>query len=156
NADLRLTDKGIAWGCIGGRRATAFTAYKTAVTHARERALAEGGYPDELARQGIAVRSDGRRRSVFELLGNQAIGPRLLVSAFPWLATIPCRALGQVQTEARYDGYLPRQQSDIRAFLREENVPLNGVQFNLIGGLSGELTAKLTALRPGSLGAAAR
>ena len=42
-----------------------------------------------------------------------------------------CRpgASGQLQTEVRYEGYLPRQQADIRAFQRDEAMPLNGVAF---------------------------
>ena len=61
-----------------------------------------------------------------------------------------------MQTEVRYEGYLPRQEADIRAFQREESVTLNGVAYSRIGGLSAELTAKLALLQPESLGAASR
>ena len=74
--------------------------------------------------------------------------PRWL-AAFPWLRDLPPRALSQLQTEVRYDGYLPRQQADIRAFQREETVALSGVAFDQVGGLSAELTAKLAQLQPG-------
>ncbi len=122
NADLRLTGKGLAWGCVGPERAAAFSAHQAVIEAARERARAEGGYPGELARHGIAVRADGRWRSVFELLGHQDVGLEPLSAAFPWLRELPPRALSQLQTEVRYDGYLPRQQADIRAFQREEAV----------------------------------
>ena len=123
---------------------------------ARERARAEGGYPGELAQRGIAVRADGRWRSVFELLGHQDVGLEPLSAMFPWLRELSPRALSQLQTEVRYDGYLPRQQADIRAFQREEAVDLHGIAFDTIGGLSAELTAKLTRSQPMSLGAASR
>ncbi len=156
NADLRLTGKGLAWGCVGPERAAAFSVHQAVIEMARERARAEGGYPSELAQHGIAVRADGRWRSVFELLGHQDVGPEPLSVAFPWLRELSPRVLSQLQTEVRYDGYLPRQQADIRAFQREEEVDLHGITFDTIGGLSAELTAKLTRSQPMSLGAASR
>jgi tRNA uridine 5-carboxymethylaminomethyl modification enzyme len=156
NADLRLTEKGVAWGCVGPARAAAFEAHRAAVAAAEQRARTEGGYPAELGRLGIAVRADGRWRSVFELLGYQNIGPDPVAAVFPWLRALPGRVLNQLQTETRYGGYLPRQQADIRAFQREEAIALDGVAFEAIGGLSAELTAKLTHSQPESLGAAAR
>jgi tRNA uridine 5-carboxymethylaminomethyl modification enzyme len=156
NADLRLTEKGVAWGCVGTARAAAFQVHRSAVATALERARVEGGHPGDLARRGIPVRADGRWRSVFDLLGHQEIAFEAVTTAFPWLRDLSARTLGQLRTEVRYAGYLPRQQADIRAFHREETVALNGVAFKEIGGLSAELTAKLTRLQPGSLGAASR
>ncbi len=156
NADLRLTGKGIAWGCVAQARAHAFETHQAAVAAAQERARREGGYPGQLGRQGIAIRADGRWRSVFELLGHKDIPFESLAAAFPWLWEMPPRALSQLQTEVRYDGYLPRQQADIRALQREEGVALAGVAFEEVGGLSAELTAKLIQTQPASLGAASR
>jgi tRNA uridine 5-carboxymethylaminomethyl modification enzyme len=156
NADLRLTQKGITWGCVGSARAAAFDGHRTAVATALERARTEGGHPGDLARRGIAVRADGHWRSVLDLLGHQEIALDSVMTAFPWLRDLNARALHQVLTEVRYAGYLPRQQAEIRAFQREETVALNGIAFKDIGGLSAELTAKLTRVQPGSLGAASR
>jgi len=156
NADLRLTRKGMAWGCVGPQRAAAFTAHEAAVTAAQERAQAEGGHPSDLARHGVAVRADGRWRSVFELLAHPDTTFESVAAAFPWLRALPPRALSQLQTTVRYDGYLPRQQADIRAFRREEAAVLDGISFTDIGGLSAELIAKLARSQPESLGAASR
>lgn len=156
NADLRLTRAGISWGCVGRVRANSFAAHELEVTTGRERARAEGGYPSDLARQGIAVRADGRWRSVFEVLRGQGIDFQAVAQAFPWLRGMSPRALGQLLTEIHYDGYLGRQEADIRAFQREEAVALTGISFDGIGGLSAELLTKLTMIRPDSLGAAAR
>jgi tRNA uridine 5-carboxymethylaminomethyl modification enzyme len=156
NADLRITEKGREWGCIGSVRSAAFAAHKADVTAARERAREDGANSSKLADQGIAVRADGRWHSVFELLGRQEIAFATVAAVFPWLRDVPPRALAHVQTEARYQGYLPRQQADIRSFQREEAVTLNSVVFQAIGGLSAELTAKLAEAQPNSLGAASR
>ena len=68
NADQRLTDKGIAWGCVGVARATAFTAFRDDSDAARARCHAEAPAPAQRATLGIAVRSDGRARSVYDIL----------------------------------------------------------------------------------------
>lgn len=156
NADLRLTERGLGWGCVGHERASVFRAHRTAVTRALERSRTEGGNPAQLARHGITVRADGRWRSIFELLAHPEVSFAAVARAFPWLHELPIRALNQLLTEVRYDGYLPRQQAEIRSFRREEAIPLNGLVFSEIGGLSAELRSKLTQIRPGSLGAASR
>jgi tRNA uridine 5-carboxymethylaminomethyl modification enzyme len=156
NADMRLTAKGVGWGCVGHVRAAVFAAHEAAVTAAVERAGREGGHPMELARRGISVRPDGRWRSVQELLGHDTVTLGSLAEAFPWLRATPPRALAHLRSEARYAGYLPRQQADIRVFQREEAVNLAGLSYREVGGLSTELRDKLTATQPASLGAASR
>jgi tRNA uridine 5-carboxymethylaminomethyl modification enzyme len=156
NADLRLTQKGSAWGCVGTVRATRFAAYEAALVTARERAKIEGGYPADLRRQGMIVRPDSRWRSVIELLGHEGIDFGALALSFPWLGALTARVRDQLQTEARYAGYLPRQEADIRRFQREEEIGLGGMSFDEVGGLSRELREKLTAIQPMSLGVASR
>ena len=156
NADLRLTDRGISWGCVGSTRGTAFATHRAAVDDALARARADGATPAVLAGHGIEVRADGRRRSVLDLLGYESLGTERLSLVFPWLQSLPSRVLAQVETEARYAGYLRRQDADIRAFRREEAVALGDVRFEDIGGLSAEVRDKLLRHRPASLGAAAR
>ena len=156
NADLRLTGKGMAWGCVGPARSRAFQDHQAGVAEALRRARVEGGYPSDLAVHGIALRADGRWRSVFELLGQQRVPLEAIGTAFPWLHDLPPRVLSQLQTEVHYGGYLPRQAADIRAFQREEGVALAGFAFEAIGGLSSEMTAKLIQFQPATLGAASR
>jgi tRNA uridine 5-carboxymethylaminomethyl modification enzyme len=63
----------------------------------------------------------------------------------------------QLETEARYRGYLDRQDADIRAFRRDEALCLPAdLDYGAIGSLSIEVRVKLTATRPATLGAAAR
>jgi tRNA uridine 5-carboxymethylaminomethyl modification enzyme len=156
NADLRLTGKGMAWGCVGTPRATAFALHQKSVTAGLDRARTEGAAPAALERLGVGVRADGKWRSVLELLGHDAVDQTALGTAFPWLRELPPRSLIQLQTEARYAGYLHRQNADISSFQREEAVSLETVAYQEIGGLSAELRDKLTRQRPASLGVASR
>jgi tRNA uridine 5-carboxymethylaminomethyl modification enzyme len=91
-----------------------------------------------------------------ELLANNAILWDRLRIAFPWLAELPERVAEQLRTDARYAGYLQRQQAEQRLSQREEGVGLRDVDFNAVGGLSAEIRTKLLSARPESLGAAAR
>src|SRR5690606_37432153 len=63
----------------------------------------------------------------------------------------------ELEIEAKYAGYLGRQDADIRAFRRDEALALPGdVDYGAIAGLSNEVRSKLAAARPATLGAAAR
>jgi tRNA uridine 5-carboxymethylaminomethyl modification enzyme len=156
NADLRLTDKGIAWGCVGHVRQAAFTAHRITLQDAMDRAGREGLPATAMDRLGIVPATDGRRRSVLDLAGNDAVAWPLLCGAFPWLAELPNRTAEQLRTDARYAGYLHRQHAEVRLSRREDSVGLEGVLFEEIGSLSNEIREKLNNTRPESLGAAAR
>ncbi|HVY16106.1 MAG TPA: tRNA uridine-5-carboxymethylaminomethyl(34) synthesis enzyme MnmG [Rhodopila sp.] len=156
NADLRLTDKGIAWGCVGAARRTAFAAYKDALTAAMERAASETLTAAAVARLGVPAPADGRRRTVLEMSGNDQVAWPALTEAFPWLAALSPRVVAQLRTDARYAGYLHRQEAELRLSRREDGVTLAGVVFDDIGGLSAEMREKLNRVRPETLGSAAR
>ena len=156
NADLRLTDKGIGWGCVGSARAAEFTAYRIELRDAMERAGQEGLPAIAMDRLGIVPAGDGRRRSVLDLAGNETVAWPLLCDAFPWLGALPDRVADQLRTDARYAGYLHRQQAEVRLSRREDSVELGQLAFEDIGGLSAEIREKLNRVRPESLGAAAR
>jgi tRNA uridine 5-carboxymethylaminomethyl modification enzyme len=156
NADLRLTGKGIAWGCVAASRAAAFSSYQATLTEAMERARQEACPATAMERLGVVPAADGRRRSVLDLAGNESVQWPLLCQVFPWLGALPARVAEQLRTDARYAGYLHRQQAEVRLSRREDSVDLAAVVFDEIGGLSTEMREKLNHTRPDSLGAAAR
>lgn len=156
NADLRLTEKGIGWGCVGRAREVAFTAHRTALDAAMERGRREGMAAAAMGRLGIASPGDGRWRSVLELAGNDTVAWSSMCTAFPWLAGLPARTVEQLRTDARYAGYLHRQQAEAHLSRREDSVGLEGIRFEEIGSLSTEILENLNLARPESLGAAAR
>jgi tRNA uridine 5-carboxymethylaminomethyl modification enzyme len=156
NADLRLTEKGIGWGCVGRTRKIVFGKFQSALRDAKERAGQEGLPAAAMNRLGIAPAADGRWRSVMDLVGNDSVAWPLLSDVFPWLRSLPARVAEQLRTDARYAGYLPRQQAEARLSRREDAMDLALVAFDEIGGLSNEICEKLNHVRPESLGAAAR
>ena len=62
-----------------------------------------------------------------------------------------------LSTEALYAGYIERQARDIAAFQRDEGLRIpEALDYDKIGGLSNEVKSKLMAVRPATLGQAAR
>ncbi|MSO80579.1 MAG: tRNA uridine-5-carboxymethylaminomethyl(34) synthesis enzyme MnmG [Alphaproteobacteria bacterium] len=157
NADLRLTPAGIGLGCVGPARRAAFAARQARLEAGR--ALLEGlaATPEVLARAGLHVNHDGRRRTAMTLLGHPGIDAAALARLWPDIGGVSHDAIDQLTIEAGYAGYLGRQDADIRAFRRDEALELPpALDYGLIGGLSNEMRQKLTRTRPATLGQAAR
>jgi tRNA uridine 5-carboxymethylaminomethyl modification enzyme len=157
NADLRLTPRGLESGCIGGARAKRFAAKTEALDRAR--ALVEDlkATPDELRAQGIAINRDGVRRSAFDLLRNPDVDMDRLSAIWPALAELRADVVEQLEIDARYAGYLERQEADIHAFRRDEALLLPAdLDYATVPGLSNEARQSLLAARPATLGAAGR
>ena len=157
NAGLRLTDKGIGWGCVGPDRAARHRAFAAVLTDALARARADGATPAALAGQGIAVNQDGRRRSVLEVLSLPGVEPHAVDAAFPWLRDLSPALRAQLEAEALYAPYLRRQEAEMRLLEREERTPIPaGLDFAAVPGLSAEMRQRLSAARPATLGSAGR
>ncbi len=156
NADLRLTGTGIRWGCVGPARAALFIADQAAIDAAMQRAEDDGFLPARLLRHGLPATSDGRRRSVLDLLAT-GVEPAALASVAPWLSELPDRVRMHLHTEARYRGYLGRQAREIRQLGTETtlSLPLH-LDYDTIGGLSSEMRERLTLARPANFSAAQR
>lgn len=157
NADLRLTDKGIAIGCVGSDRAKAFTEKKDALAKARAHLEGLVSTPSALAARGYKINQDGVKRSGFDLLSYQDIGWWQLQDLWPELEGVRRDVQEQLEIEGRYAGYMERQEADIRAFRKDEALTLpETIDYADVGGLSNEVRQKLMAAKPATLGAAAR
>ena len=157
NADQRLTAKGEKLGCVSRRRAAVFREKMAALEAGR--ALLHGlcATPDALARRGMSVKRDGVRRSAFDLLRYPDLDMAALRQIWPELGAVRADVVSQLETEARYAGYLERQEADVRAFRRDERLALpQTLDYDAVAGLSNEARDILKQARPESLGAAAR
>ncbi|HXB80147.1 MAG TPA: tRNA uridine-5-carboxymethylaminomethyl(34) synthesis enzyme MnmG [Bradyrhizobium sp.] len=156
NADQRLTDKGIALGCVGQGRARRHHAKMVALNDAKAKARSLTLTPNEAERYGIALNKDGQRRSAFELLAYPEVGWSQVRSIWPELSAIDPRIAVHLEIDAKYDVYLKRQVADIEAFRRDEGLILSDVDYDAVPGLSNEARAKLAAARPLNVGQAGR
>lgn len=157
NADRRLTDLGVAVGCVGPARAAAFRAKEEALATGRALAAGLRATPTQLAAVDIPGGRDGARRSALDLLRLPGVDVPRLAALWPELAAMAPAAAEQLEVEARYAGYLGRQEADIRAFRRDEALLLPAdLDFSRMPSLSTEVRQILAAARPATLGAAGR
>jgi tRNA uridine 5-carboxymethylaminomethyl modification enzyme len=157
NADQRLTDRGVAIGCIGPGRRRFHADKMGALAAARDFARSVSLTPTEAARHGLALNKDGRRRSAFELLSFPSIGIEDLARVWPRLRDFPAKITEQLEIDAKYDVYLDRQAADIAAFRRDESLDLpDDLDYADVRGLSNEARQKLASVRPRTIGQAGR
>jgi tRNA uridine 5-carboxymethylaminomethyl modification enzyme len=157
NADQRLTDRGIAIGCVGAERRRRHQEKMAALIAARDFARSVSLTPDAAERHGLALNRDGRRRSAFELLSHPNIGITQLAGIWPELADLPAKIAEQLEIDAKYEVYLSRQAADIAAYRRDESLQLpENLDYSQLPGLSNEVRQKLAAARPATIGQAAR
>jgi tRNA uridine 5-carboxymethylaminomethyl modification enzyme len=156
NADQRLTDKGIALGCVGAARAQYHRTKMDALDAAKALAKSLSITPNEAARHGLSLNKDGQRRSAFELMAYPEIGWPEIRAIWPELGAIDASIAIHLEIDAKYDVYLKRQSADVDAFRRDEGMLLGDIDYAQVPGLSNEARAKLAAARPWTIGQAGR
>src|SRR5579863_4749069 len=124
NADQRLTDKGIALGCVGSERARLHGAKMAALNAARTATHGLSLTPSEAGRHGLALRKDGQRRTAFDLLSYPDVGFADVARIWPALASLDRKIAAQIEIDAKYAVYLSRQAADVESYRRDENLIL--------------------------------
>ncbi len=139
NADLRLTEKGIASGLVSGERQARFEQKSARIAELRSR-LREIKV-DTLPLERWLKRAENFWPSL----------PREIRSAYSpeiW---------EQVETDLKYEGYLRRQEEQIARTERHEGKQIpDWIVYETINGLRSETVQKLSKIRPETLGQAAR
>jgi tRNA uridine 5-carboxymethylaminomethyl modification enzyme len=157
NADQRLTPRGLALGCGGSERAKAYREKAAVLAQVRAAAASLSLTPAEAVKAGFRVNPDGQRRSLTQLLAYKTITFADLARVWPEIGAWPAFAREQVEIDAAYHGYLQRQDADVETFRRDEALALPAdLDYARLGGLSNEVREKLAAVRPLTLGQAAR
>jgi tRNA uridine 5-carboxymethylaminomethyl modification enzyme len=156
NADQRLTNKGVALGCVGPVRSQRHRAKMDALETAKALAKSLTLTPNEAARHGLVLNRDGQRRSAFELLAYPEVGWSEVRAIWPELGTIDAGIAIHLEIDAKYDVYLKRQSADVDAFRRDEGMVLGDIDYAQVPGLSNEARAKLIAAKPWTIGQAGR
>ena len=157
NADARLTELGMHIGCVGGVRAEAWTQKKEKLKKALLLVQELKATPNTLKEHGVNINQDGRYRTVYDLLRYPDIGWQELEKIWPQLSSLASDIKEQIEIDATYSGYMARQESDIAAFKKDENLEIPGnLEYSAIGSLSNEVVQILKSNRPDTLAAASR
>jgi len=157
NADRRLTPMGLAWGCIGAERRAAWAAKSAALDEAGRLAKTLRASPQQLSRAGITVNADGVMRDATDLLTLLGIDLARLAVLWPELGSMRRDVAQQLEIDARYRGYLSRQEADIRTHRADASVALpTDLDWMSVSALSMEMRQKLASARPANLAQASR
>ncbi len=156
NADLRLTEKGRELGLVDDERYTAFTAKVDAINAETARLKSTWVLPgSELAAHfGDKLEGMSREQNMLDLLRRPEIDYRDLPQGDDAVAE---DVIEQVQIQAKYEGYIARQQNEIERLRRHEDTKLPvDLDYERIDGLSKEISQKLMEARPETLAEAGR
>ena len=157
NADQRLTARGREIGCVSDGRRDSFNRKLESLSAGRAAVKALSLTPTEGKKAGLNINQDGVRRDGMALLAYPDIDFEDLVRLEPSLETVPSFVREQLEIDARYAGYLARQQKDIDTVRRDEDVRLGSrIVYAEVSGLSNELRSKLETVLPETLGQAGR
>ncbi|HEY7764700.1 MAG TPA: tRNA uridine-5-carboxymethylaminomethyl(34) synthesis enzyme MnmG [Aestuariivirgaceae bacterium] len=157
NADERLTELGATAGVVGRERLQAFRAKRSALNEARNTLLNHSITPSQALRLGLRMNQDGQRRSLFAMLAHPEMPIERMRALWPEVSGISDSELEQLQAEALYSGYVPRQLADIESFRKDQSLTLpEDLDYPSLGDLSAEVRMKLARVRPATIGQAAR
>ena len=157
NADQRLTQRGIDIGCVGGRRKERFDRKMNDLEVARGVLKEMNATPNAVSNVGVKINKDGKRRNGLELLSFKGVTLETLKELWPDLPDFASGIGQQVQNDAMYANYIQRQNADVQALQRDEQlrIPID-FEFDGLPGLSNELQKKLLSTMPETLGQASR
>ena len=161
NADLRLTEKARELGLVGDRRWAAFSQKRESIELEKQRLsntwLRAGTVPDDLA-QKVVGNTLKKEASLLELLRRPEVSYQGLMS-LPGAgeAVADPKVAEQLEIQAKYHGYIERQQAEIEKQKRNESTQLNiKMDYDQVTGLSNEVAQKLNEHKPTTIGQASR
>ena len=161
NADLRLTEKGRELGLVNDSRWKSFCEKREAIELERQRLKDTWIQPGTEAAQKLADHIENKlshEYSLFELLKRPELNHKILSSVCPPAEnTVSQKVAEQVEIDAKYSGYINRQQDEVDKLQRHENtaIPAN-FDYKKISGLSNEIKQKLSDVKPETLARASR
>ena len=161
NADQRLTEKGRELGLVDDVRWSAYAAKKRDLD--RGTAVLSGvvAVPgNDLARALVEATGETIERpvSLFEILKRPGIDAGSLTKVLEGRGiAVDEPVVAQLEIEAKYQGYMQRQDEEIARVRANEEVVLRAdFDYRAISGLSNELKDKLAARQPATIAQAAR
>ncbi len=159
NADLRLTERGRELGLVDDRRWARFEAKREGIAREQARLSSTTVHPGTEAADQLAPHLKqplAREYAAMDLLRRPELGYAQLAAALPGEPAASDVAQ-QVEIQAKYAGYIDRQQDEVERLRRHENMRLpEGLEYAVIDGLSNEVKQKLTDTRPVTLAQASR
>ena len=157
NADLRLTKKGVDLGIVLNARARIFKEKLSNLNKISNKMDELYITPSKISKFGVNIAKDGISRSASQVLSQKGVNMSKIREIWPKITYISKEIDNQLEINAHYRGYLKKQNADILAFKRDENleIPIN-INYDSLQGLSNEVKSKFNLIRPKTMGQALR
>ena len=154
NADLRLTETGRRLGLVDNDRWVSFALKQEAIDKEKERLRTNYVSTSFLEKHGIPSNSS---KSIADLLRRPGVSYETLLDLGLGLSAIDPIVAEQVEVQAKYEGYIDRQNLEVARMADLESAALpSDVNYSTVSGLSVEVQQKLNRHKPETLGQAAR
>lgn len=156
NADLRLTELGARIGLIGSEQQRAVRAKRESTERAEQLLREVRVEPSSVGLTG------GERTSLWEILRRPDSDSTRILQALPQEGELvrllaEKAVLEQIEIGARYEGYIQRQQNEIKQLEQQHAHPIPfNLDYTTIRSLSTEAREKLSRMRPETIGHASR
>ena len=157
NADIRLTQKGIDIGLILDERKIIFKEKALKLEKSLKKMENSQISPSKASKFGINIAKDGVNRNAIEILRQKSVNMSKIRDIWPEIEYVSREIDEQIEIKAHYKGYLKKQNADILAFKRDENLKIpENLDYDQFSGLSNEVKSKFKEIKPKTLGQALR
>ena len=157
NADLRLTKKGIDIGVVTKYRQNLFNEKSMLLKQSEEKMSSLKISPTKASKFKVNIAKDGINRNAMDILSQKSVNMRKIREIWPEIKYISREIDELLEISSHYRGYLKKQNADIIAFKRDENLLIpDNIDYDKFSGLSNESKSKFKKIRPKTMGQALR
>ena len=113
--------------------------------------------PSKASKYGINIAKDGISRSAIQILSQKGVNMMKIREIWPEIDYFSSEIDTQLEINSHYRGYLKKQNADILAFKKDENLKIpKNIDYDKFSGFSNEVKSKFKRIRPKTLGQALR
>ena len=157
NADIRLTKRGANIGLISENRKNHFYDKLNKIDETKNIMKSLKISPSKAEQFNIKIAKDGVLRSAEDILSRNSVKMQKIREIWSNVPYFNDDIDEQIEINCHYRGYLNKQNADILAFKRDENLVIpENVNYDNLSGLSNEVKAKFKMIKPKTLGQALR
>ena len=157
NADIRLTKKGIDIGLVFKERKVLYEEKHSQLKKIQDKMSKLKISPSKVSNFGVNIAKDGVKRSASQILSQKSVDMGKIREIWPEIKHVSREIDEQLEINSHYSGYLNKQNADILAFKRDENLIIpDNMNYDLFPGLSNEVKSKFKKIRPKTMGQALR
>jgi len=157
NADIRLTQKGIDIGLVQKERFEIYKEKHSELEKTMEKMEKLTITPTKVAKYQINIAKDGITRNAIQILSQKSVDMLKIREIWPEIKHVSREIDEQLEINSHYRGYLKKQNEDILAFKRDENLQIpENIDYDQFSGLSNEVKSKFKQIKPKTMGQALR